>query len=429
MATPASNEFEPSRMTGQSEFSLPAIEDIAAQMPQLEVLEYLGHGGMGAVYRGRQRLLDRPVAIKILRPDLCRDHDLRERFLQEARTLARLRHPYVVTIHDIGVTDEFIFLVMEYVAGVNLRQRIADQSLSERDALNIIPQVSEALGHAHSTKIVHRDIKPENILIDETGRVRLVDFGLATWLSAHGVEEQRIVGTLGYIAPEQIFAPASVDHRADIYSLGVVFHEVLTGKRPLPNSAAPSTIAGTDRRLDPIVKRATESDRELRYQQAQHLTADVVKIARTPQSTVIVEKRIPAPRESVFAAWTEPTMMMQWLAPNDEYSTPLAEVDLQPGGNYRIGMRPPDKDEVRVMSGQICKVDAPNSLSFTWMWLPPHGDQRESQVTLEFEPVEGGTNVRLTHERFQSENIRNDHERGWTGCLNRLEQKALQLRW
>jgi serine/threonine protein kinase len=205
------------------------------------VTELLGHGGMGVVYKGRQPLLDRPVAIKVMRPDFPVSDDFQERFLREARTLAKLRHPYVVTVFDVGRSEQLYYLVMEYVEGDTLRQLLADGKITERDTLDFVPQIAEALQHAHDAGVVHRDIKPENVLVDARGHVRLVDFGLATLFGVEAPppspDDSRVAGTLGYMAPEQISMPESVDHRADIYSMGVVFYEMLAGERPARSSA------------------------------------------------------------------------------------------------------------------------------------------------------------------------------------------------
>lgn len=395
-------------------------------LPNLDVLEFLGHGGMGAVYKGRQPLLDRLVAIKILRPDFRGNADLQARFVQEARTLARLRHPYIVTVFDIGKAGDFVYLVMEFVEGVTLRQRQSGQGITERDALDFVPQLTEALEHAHDLRVVHRDVKPENVLVDRMGRVRLVDFGLASLL---GTEDQsanpgsQVVGTLGYMAPEQITALRDVDHRADIYSLGVVFYEMLTGRLPKTDRPLPSAIAGTDRRLDPVALRAIEPERENRYQQARDLRTDLLAITRTPQSTVRLEQEVIASPEEVFAAWTDPTKMGDWYAPTDEFSTPIAEVDLNIGGQYRIGMLPPGAADVRIVAGQYCRLEPPHCVSFTWAWQPPHTDVHETQVTIELQPRGRSTNVVLTHERFRDEHLRNEHAKGWSGCLSRLARK------
>ncbi len=161
-------------------FTPPTPAEFAALFPNLEVIGLLGHGGMGMVYNGRQPLLDRLVALKVIRPDLRADDAFQERFLREARTLAKLRHPFCVTVFDVYQAGELYCLVMEYVEGASLRQLLEKGSITERDVLDFVPQIVEALQHAHEARVVHRDIKPENLLVDSRGRVRLVDFGLAT---------------------------------------------------------------------------------------------------------------------------------------------------------------------------------------------------------------------------------------------------------
>src|ERR1700730_10163652 len=203
----------------------PSPEELTARLPNLEVTEVLGHGGMGVVYKGRQPLLDRHVAIKLIRPDFGDEEDAQRRFVHEARALAKLTHPYIVSVFDCGKAGDLYYLVMEYVAGTSLRCLIARKAVSDRDVLDFLPQIGEALQHAHESGIVHRDVKPENILVDRRNRVRLVDFGLARWLvpaGQRGPDESRVAGTLGYMAPEQFSMPERVDHRADIFSTGIV---------------------------------------------------------------------------------------------------------------------------------------------------------------------------------------------------------------
>lgn len=411
----------------REEFSAPAPEELARRIPNLEVIELLGQGGMGVVYKGRQPLLDRHVAIKILRPDHQTDSEFQERFIREARTLARLRHPYIVTVFDIGKSADFYYLVMEFVEGSSLRQLLADRSITERDALEFVPQIAEALQHAHEAGVVHRDVKPENVLIDALGRVRLVDFGLATLFGpkvTRNPDDNRVAGTLGYMAPEQMTMPEAVDHRADIYSTGVVFYEMLAGGLPSADRLPPSRQAATDPRLDPIVLRATEREREKRYQAARDLRAEINAVARTPESTIRLEQHIAAPVEDVFAAWIEPSSMTNWYAPTDDFAPTEAEVDCQVGGRYRVAMFPPGAPGPAVVTGQYCRIEAPRCLSFTWSWISPRADTHETQVTLEFQPQGEATNLVLTHERFRDEELRVQHTQGWTGCLERLSRKV-----
>jgi serine/threonine protein kinase len=401
--------------------------EVAARFPNLEVIEPLGHGGMGMVYKGRQPLLDRVVAIKVIRPDLQADETFQERFLREARTLAKLRHPFIVTVFDVLKADGLYGLVMEYVEGTSLRNRLAEGSVTQRDALDLVPQMAEALQHAHEAGVVHRDVKPENVLVDSHGRVRLVDFGLATLFGpaarTRSPDDDRVVGTLRYMAPEQITMPEAVDHRADIYSTGVVFYEMLARELPGPDRQPPSRKAATDPRLDPIVLRALEPERDRRYQEARLLHVDLTNLTRTPESTIRLEKHIAAPPAQVFAVWTDPDQMSDWYAPSDDFGPTVGEVDPHVGGQYRIGMLLPGRTEPRFVSGQYARFDAPRTLSFTWAWEPNEPGTLETQVTVEFRPKGDGTELVLTHERFRSEPDKNSHAQGWQGCLDRLARK------
>jgi serine/threonine protein kinase len=408
-------------------FTPPTPAELAARFPNLEVIGFLGHGGMGTVYKARQPLLDRIVAIKGIRPDLHDDEAFRDRFLREARALAKLRHPFIVTVFDVYKSDDLYGLVMEYVEGTSLRDLLERGTVTERDALDFVPQVTDALQHAHEAGIVHRDIKPENVLVDSLARVRLVDFGLATLLNREGQTREpgddRVVGTLRYMAPEQMSTPQSVDHRADIYSTGVVFYEMLAHGLPGPDREPPSRRAATDPRLDPIVLRSIEPERDRRYPEAKLMQSDIVSVARTPVSTIHIEKHIPGPPEEVFAMWTDPTRVSDWYAPSDDFGPTIGEIDPQVGGAYRIGMLLPGQAEARFVSGQYARVERPLTLSFTWAWEPHNPNTRETQVTLEFRPRGGGTDLSLTHERFRVESDRNSHAEGWQGCLQRLQRK------
>jgi predicted Ser/Thr protein kinase len=242
----------------------PSPEEIARKFPQFEVTECLGRGGMGVVYKARQKSLDRWVAIKILPPERVGDGKFAERFAREAAILAKLSHPNIVTIHDFGETGGWFYIVMEYVDGVNLRDLLREGKLDPRQALAIVPPICEALQYAHDKGIVHRDIKPENLLLDRDGRIKIADFGIAGLIGVGGDG----IGTPPYMAPEQAGAAAQIDHRADIYALGVVLYEMLTGERPAKELVAPSQKVQIDVRLDEMVLRALEQNPELRYQTA-----------------------------------------------------------------------------------------------------------------------------------------------------------------
>lgn len=268
-------------------FTPPTPQELNVHFPQLEFLELLGKGGMGAVYKARQKSLDRLVAVKILPPDVGFDTSFAERFTREARALAKLNHPHIVGVHDFGKAGEFYFFVMEFVDGVNLRQAQRAGRLKPPVALQIVPQVCDALQYAHEEGVVHRDIKPENILLDKRGRVKIADFGLAKLLGKTTDDmtltgTKQIVGTVPYMAPEQIEGSKDVDHRADIYSLGVTFYEMLTGELPLGRFAVPSKKVQIDVRLDDVVLRTLEKEPELRYQQASQVKDEVESISRTP---------------------------------------------------------------------------------------------------------------------------------------------------
>src|SRR4051794_11918434 len=265
-------------------FDPPLPAELAKHFPQLDILEMIGIGGMGVVYKARQPNLDRIVALKILSPDAGADPAFSKRFAQEARSLARLNHPNIVSVYDFGLAGPYYYFVMEFVDGTNLRELSDIRKLEPREALAIIPKICDALQYAHDEGVVHRDIKPENILVDKKGRVKIADFGIAKIL---GTDQPHapltgIVGTPHYMSPEQIEKPQTVDHRADIYSVGVVFYEMLTGELPLGRFAAPSKKVQIDVRLDEIVLRALEKEPEHRYQHASQLKTQVDTVATTP---------------------------------------------------------------------------------------------------------------------------------------------------
>ncbi len=261
----------------------PEMEQLTAAFPHLEILQLLGQGGMGAVFKVRQKELDRIAALKVLPGEMAADAGFTERFLREARLLASLSHPHIVTVYEFGQRDGIYFLLMEFIDGVTLRQALRAEpikKLGAKETLAIVGQLCDALQFAHDEGVVHRDIKPENILIDKRGRVKIADFGLARLLGQSPTmptltRTHQLMGTPAYMAPEQIEGLPGIDHRADIYSMGVVFYELLTGELPLGRFSPPSERAETDVRLDEVVLRTLAREPDRRYQQASHVKTDV----------------------------------------------------------------------------------------------------------------------------------------------------------
>ncbi|OAI57351.1 hypothetical protein AYO49_02195 [Verrucomicrobiaceae bacterium SCGC AG-212-N21] len=288
---------------GDASSSLPPFspEELAPHFPQLEILKCLGRGGMGVVYQARQKTLNRLVALKLLAPERADDPQFAERFTREAQALAALNHPHIVAVYDFGQAGGFYFLLMEFVDGVNLRQLLRTKRLTSKEALSIVPPVCEALQCAHDHGIVHRDIKPENLLIDKGGTVKIADFGIAKLMaqdmtrpsdggsrSSFGAPTAESRATLGlgtpdYAAPEQRGTNGEVDHRADIYSLGVVLYEMLTGELPAGKLQPPSRKVQVDVRLDEIVMRALNQEPELRYRTVMEFNSDVRTVVDGPR--------------------------------------------------------------------------------------------------------------------------------------------------
>ena len=299
--------------------------EIARRLPDLELLELLGRGGMGTVYRARQRKLDRVVALKVLTPRDELVAGLAERFEREARTLARLTHPSIVAIFDYGRDDDFCWLLMEYVEGTTLRQVLDGGELQPRQALALVGPLCDALQFAHEQGIVHRDVKPENVLIDRAGRPKVADFGLAKLLGEPAAlvsltASRQVLGTLRYMAPEQLDRPLEVDHRADLYALGVVLYEMLTGEVPVGRFELPSERVHTPPRLDEVVLRSLEREPARRYQSASAVKSDVEEVDRsmgsTPERTArAAPRRAPpsGPPRLAAGAWIAPLLVV--LAP------------------------------------------------------------------------------------------------------------------
>jgi predicted Ser/Thr protein kinase len=267
----------------------PAPEVLQAALPQYQVTALLGRGGMGAVYLGRQISLDREVAIKILPQHLeGGDGSFVERFKNEARAMAKLNHPGIVAVYDFGQTDAgLLYFVMEFVEGTDVQRMISKQrQLQPAHAQAITAHVCDALAYAHERGLIHRDIKPANIMLSRDGAVKVADFGLAKAVNTNATnltQSGMVLGTLHYMAPESFILGAAVDHRADIYAVGVMLYQMLTGRLPSGVFELPSLqIPGLNPRFDHIITRALREEREQRYQSAVEMRRDLDDVFTQP---------------------------------------------------------------------------------------------------------------------------------------------------
>ncbi|MFD0330937.1 protein kinase [Streptacidiphilus monticola] len=281
------------------------------------VEQRVASGGMATVYRGLDLRLDRVVALKVMHPQFAADPEFVERFIREAKAVARLSHPNVVNVFDQGedrtAEPPAVFLAMEYVPGWTLRDLLRERgALSVRTTLDILEPVLAALGAAHRAGLVHRDVKPENVLLTEDGRVKVADFGLVRAVDAHtAATTQQVLGTVSYLAPEQIERGAA-DPRTDVYAAGVVLYEMLTGAKPYTGESPAQVIyrhlsedvpppsrlvPGVPHQLDAITQAATSRDPRHRPQDAVDLLAVLQQARRelTPAQLDAVPQRTGVP--------------------------------------------------------------------------------------------------------------------------------------
>jgi serine/threonine protein kinase len=269
----------------------PTAEELHQILPQYEIVKMLGRGGMGAVYMGRQTALDRTVAIKILSAQLEEsDMGFTERFKNEARAMGKLNHPAIVSVYEFGQHESgLLYIVMEYVDGTDVAKMIAKSGrLHTEHAMAITAHVCDALAYAHERGIIHRDIKPANVMVDYDGSVKIADFGLAKVSTSNGstlglTQSGMAMGTLHFMAPEALMLGTAVDHRADIYAVGVMLYQMLTGKLPQGMFKMPSLqVPGLDPRYDGIIAKAMMEDRAARYQSAREMRSDLDGILTQP---------------------------------------------------------------------------------------------------------------------------------------------------
>jgi len=274
---------------------------IGKQISHYRIIEELGRGGMGEVYLAHDTELDREVALKFLSRQFTQDEEAKKRFKREAKAAAALNHPNIITVHEIGeyegpakeTAGKQLYIAMEYVKGHTLRDWITSEPHEINDIVEIAAQICNGLKKAHESGIVHRDLMPENILIDTDGRVRIVDFGLAKLKSASRLTSvSSTLGTLYYMSPEQLQG-SDVDHRADIWSLGIIFYEMLTQKNPFESeyeaalvyavlNETPEQVSkyreGASDEIQNIVDLCLEKDNESRYQQIEEVLEELSAI-------------------------------------------------------------------------------------------------------------------------------------------------------
>jgi hypothetical protein len=263
-------------------FAAPTPEELGNLFPGYAVDSLIACGGMGAVYYARQVALDRPVAIKILPRELSSDEEFREGFSAEARAMARLNHPNLIGVYDFGEVDGMLFIIMEFVAGESLYSAAYGKAIDSREVARLMSDICAGVAHAHEHRILHRDIKPANILLDTQARPKIGDFGLARPIGHSTKEGEAIFGTPHYTAPEVTDAPMTVDARADIFSLGVVLHELLTGKLPADDPRPASLISGCPRAFDAIIQKATNPIPGLRYRDVASMGREIAELAKAP---------------------------------------------------------------------------------------------------------------------------------------------------
>ena len=309
-----SDDTSPQVPEDPSDSMFPSLEELAALLPQYEFHDLIGTGGMGAVYLARQYSLDRWVAIKVLPRSASQNPEDASRFITEARSMAKLTHSHIVAVYDFGQTVQGqLYLVMEFVDGVNLRDLLRDGKLEPKQALAIVPPICEALQYAHEHSIIHRDIKPANILINEDWQAKIVDFGLASHQSMVMTDVE--YGTPEYVAPERLETGAVVDHRADIYALGVVIHEMFT--RKTPQAAGSSAMSGMPEAFTNVIARCTAPSPTNRFQKA----GDILTYLATADAV-----RSPAPKAAAKAPAPPPHLQAR-------VKRPSRDVDTGPQGN------------------------------------------------------------------------------------------------
>jgi len=276
-------------MSDSIPFQAPEPDELSALLGRYKVSSLIAVGGMGAVYHATQTSLDREVAIKLLPKELG-GPSFRAQFKAEARAMAKLNHPNLIGIFDFGEADGMPYIVMEYVPGKSLYYSCYEKAIEQEVAIRLTSEICSGLAHAHEHDIIHRDIKPANILLDEEAHAKIGDFGLAS-----ESEDGLVYGTPGYAAPEILIDGSQIGKPSDIFAVGVILHQLLTGKMPEDDPRPASRIGNCHPGLDRIIRKATHRDPENRYQDCRDLIADLADLGKTPARTVLATAERAAP--------------------------------------------------------------------------------------------------------------------------------------
>ncbi len=277
-------------------FHAPEPADLAPLFPGYEIQGLIATGGMGAVYCAVQKSLDRTVALKILPMEFSKDAAFCAGFEAEAKAMARLNHPNLIGVYDFGEVNGMLYIIMEFVPGKSIYHSAYGIAIDQKEVIRLVSGICDGLAHAHENGIIHRDIKPSNILLDLNAQPKIGDFGLARPIERKVEEGEEIFGTPHYTAPEVVNHPHSVDYRADIFSVGVLLHELLTGQLPASDPRPASTIIHCDPRFDTIVRRATQPLAAARYSSAKEISHDLQVIAASLASKGPSTAAMGAPR-------------------------------------------------------------------------------------------------------------------------------------
>lgn len=259
------------------QFEAPSLEKVASLLPAYTFESLIAKGGMGAVYKATQSSLDRPVAIKVLPTEFGDDEDFRSSFQSEAKLMAKLNHPNLISIYDFGEIEGMLYIVMELVEGESLYEKTYKKAIKQETALRLVRDISRGLEHAHAAGILHRDIKPANILLKDK-QPKIGDFGLSR--PTGNAETGVIFGTPGYIAPEVVANPAAVDQRTDIYSVGIILYELITGERPGTTYIPVTDIVECHPTVDAIIRKSIQPDINKRFANAEELEEKIDDLLR-----------------------------------------------------------------------------------------------------------------------------------------------------